>query len=501
MWWLKRRRFRWPLVWLVLLAATAFAPSGLAASDDVVVERLREMVVVLDRVETAVRADDQAAARSAYQGYRDGWSAIEDEVRPRARDAYREIESQMRNVNTSLRGQPLNTAEALSDIGNLRAASLSLIERFPATKPSGSSASGPAGMTQLMAELDAAAAALGGGAIPEALARIDRAQDLWPDVEGVVKVKSPGAYAAVENNLALAEASLRASPADVRQATAALESLRRDLQPYAEESLSYNAFDAGITLVREGLEALLIITGLLALVKRTGAPRAQTWVWGGAALGIAASVVVAVILGVVFTQLATGTSRELLEGIVGLLAAAMLVYMSYWLHSKANLDAWRRYVGERTSTALARNSLISLALIAFLAVFREGGETTLFLIGMAPSIAWSDLVLGLAVAAALLLVIGVALVGFGLRVPLRPFFLGASLLIYYLAFKFVGASIHALQVAGVASATPAPVPPIELVGLYPTWETTLPQIALLGAALVWFVISRLPERQASLRHA
>ncbi|MBI4212996.1 MAG: FTR1 family protein, partial [Chloroflexi bacterium] len=277
--------------------------------------------------------------------------------------------------------------------------------------------------------------------------------------------------------------------------------LRNDLRPFAEGTLSYSAFDAGITLLREGLEALLVITGLLAFVKRTASRTAQTWIWGGAGLGVAASLAIAVVLQVALAQVSTGTSRELLEGITGLFAAAMLVYVSYWLHSKAGQNAWQRYVGQKAMTALARNSMLSLALIAFLAVFREGGETALFLIGMAPSIALSDLLLGLGAAAALLAVIGVALVGFGMKIPIRPFFLGTSLLLYYLAFKFVGASIHALQVASVASATPAPIPPFELVGLYPTWETTLPQIALLAAAGAVLVISRFLPRQASVTQA
>ena len=172
----------------------------------------------------------------------------------------------------------------------------------------------------------------------------------------------------------------------------------------------------------------------------------------------------------------------------------MLVYVSYWMHSKANIGAWQSYIRGKTTRALAQGSLISLALIAFLAVFREGGETALFLIGMAPSIALADLLLGLGVAAALLTVLGVVFLGFGVRVPLRPFFLGTSVLLYYLAFKFLGTGVHALQVGGLAPATAAPLPAWDWLGLFPTWETFLPQLALLLATGVVLTLSRLPRR-------
>ena len=85
----------------------------------------------------------------------------------------------------------------------------------------------------------------------------------------------------------------------------------------------------------------------------------------------------------------------------------------------------------------------------------------------------------------------VVMLVFGLRIPLRPFFLVSSVLLYYLAFKFIGTGIHALQVSGVLSATPAIVPSWEPIGLFPTWETTLPQVALLVLAGGVLVFSRL----------
>ncbi|HEY6957458.1 MAG TPA: FTR1 family protein, partial [Candidatus Limnocylindria bacterium] len=155
---------------------------------------------------------------------------------------------------------------------------------------------------------------------------------------------------------------------------------------------------------------------------------------------------------------------------------------------KSNLASWNRYIKEKSDAALARNSLFGLATIAFLAVFREGAETALFYVGIAPSIATFDLVAGVALGAVALAVIGTAMLLFGVRIPIRAFFLGTSVLVFYLALKFVGAGIHALQVAGIIPATPrAYLPDIGIIGAFPTVETTVVQAFLLAAAVAWLL--------------
>jgi high-affinity iron transporter len=241
-------------------------------------------------------------------------------------------------------------------------------------------------------------------------------------------------------------------------------------------------------MLREGLEALLVVGALTAFLKRSGNAEKQSWIWGGAGVGVVLSVGLAVVLQLVFTRAGSGLGRELVEGSVGLFAAAMLFYVSYWLHSKAKLGAWQSYIRERSTAALAGGSMLSLGLVALLAVLREGAETAIFYLGIAPSIAATDLALGLALGVVSLIGVGVGVMFIGVRLPLRPFFLASSVLIYYLGFKFLGAGLHALQVAGVLPATPAPVPSSDILGVYPTWETVLPQLVLLLVALgiVWF---------------
>lgn len=196
--------------------------------------------------------------------------------------------------------------------------------------------------------------------------------------------------------------------------------------------------------------------------------------------------------------MATGSNRELLEGISGLIAAAMLFGVSFWLHGKSHAGAWQKYIRERTTAALATGSLFSLALLAFFAVFREGAETALFYIGIAPSISTGDLFLGIGIALAVLAVAGVLVLWVGVRLPLRPFFLVTSALIFYLGFKFIGTGIHALQVAQALPASGASfLPDLPALGVFPTWQTTLPQLLLLGVAVMVVVLERVVRRPAA----
>jgi high-affinity iron transporter len=273
-----------------------------------------------------------------------------------------------------------------------------------------------------------------------------------------------------------------------------LDAMEARLKPYVNAG-DYRPFDATIIVLREGLEALLVVVALLSFVKQSGNSDKSGFVWGGAVFGLVASIALGLVIHFTLGKAFSGEHRELMEGISGLFAAAMLLYVSYWLHSKSSLGAWHKYISERTTRALATGSLVGLGLLSFLAVFREGGETVLFLIGMTGRISTGDLTLGLAYGFVALAIVGVLLTVAGVKLPMRPFFAVASLLTFYLCFKFIGTGIHALQVADVVSATTSEsLPSNDTLGLYPTWQTTIPQIVLLIAGIsvaVWGRISDL----------
>ena len=347
-------------------------------------------------------------------------------------------------------------------------------------------------LSPLISQLDAASASVTSADAHAAAESLTAFRGTWTQVEGMVKGRSADAYARVENRMAEAAAALNAEPVDYAKAREAIAAMRTELSPFVATTASYGVLDAAIILVREGVEALLVVAALLAFLTKTGNADKRRWIWGGGAAGIGASVAIAVVITLAFSATeSAGADRELLEGATGLFAAAMLLYMSWWLHSKASLGAWQRYIREKSGSALARNSLLGLSLIAFLAVFREGAETALFYVGMAPAIAAPDLALGLLGGTAALAAAGTAVLVFGVRIPIRPFFLGTSVLVYYLALKFVGTGVHALQVAGLVSASPrAYLPDVGALGAFPTVETTAVQAGLVALALGWLVVGR-----------
>lgn len=200
--------------------------------------------------------------------------------------------------------------------------------------------------------------------------------------------------------------------------------------------------------LREGLEIILILAALLAFLKQSGNKDKRSWIWGGAAAGVIASVGLAFLLTSVLSAATSAQNREFMEGITGLVAVVLMFTVGAWLHGKSTIKNWNNYIKDTVGTAVARGSLWSLAGVAFLTVVREGAETIIFYVGMAPSIETNTLLSGIGVASLILVVLGVAIMYFSIKIPVRTLFLGITVLIYYLAFKFTGESIHALQVVG-----------------------------------------------------
>lgn len=477
---------------LLLGSLLAFFPPPAAAAT--AARQLSVLAAHLDVAMSRLRSGDLRGARSAYEHFDDGWYDMEDGVKARSKTSYRSIENAMGDARYALEAEPFNESKAMAALKKLRSECDAFIAG-PPTSAQPTIPSRPRGevpLALLETHLDRALQKLKAHDPVAAATAVAAFRRDWTDVEGLVKAKSARTYVDTEDNMAKAYALLTAQPPDEAGARQTLKIMQTALLPYAEGETRYGVFDAAVILLREGLEALLVVGALLAFLKKTNNADKQRWIWAGGGAGVAASVAVAVFVNLLFSRATAGVNRELLEGITGLVAAAMLVYVSYWLHSKASLGAWQRYIRDQSSAALARNSLLSLALIAFLAVFREGAETVLFYIGIAPAITTRDLVLGLGLGAGALVLVGLLIFLFGLRLPIRPFFLVTSVLLYYLAFKFVGTGIHSLQVAGVLPVAPADyLPQNGFLGLFPNWESTLVQAALLVAAAAVLLAGRL----------
>ncbi|CEP67506.1 Iron permease FTR1 [Moorella glycerini] len=252
-----------------------------------------------------------------------------------------------------------------------------------------------------------------------------------------------------------------------------------------------NFLSSFLILVREGFEAILILGAIVAYLVKSGNQRRIPTIYYSAGLAVLASIVTAIVLQLVLRL--SGASNEILEGATMLLAAIVLFAVSHWMVGKAEAKSWQRYIEDKVQGSLSSGSALALGAAAFLAVYREGAETVLFYQALlnnaagAAGLVWLGFAAGILALAAIFL-----LVRYGsLKIPLKPFFLGTSLLLYYLAFVFAGDGVKALQEAGVAGATPVPgLPAIDFLGIYPTWETLLPQFILLAAAALGVICQR-----------
>lgn len=206
------------------------------------------------------------------------------------------------------------------------------------------------------------------------------------------------------------------------------------------------AIESFFILLREGLEALLVIAALAAFLQRAGeGHRRGALLWGSLA-ALLASLAAAWI----FDRFFGGAHDDLTEAIVMLVAAVLLLYVSGWLWLRRDPQGWKSHLQRQADRALQGDGPWLLAGIAFLAVFREGAETILFLHAVAAEAETgaSGMLLGLAAAAVLLALIYLAMTKLALRLPLRPVFTATSAILFLLGLRFIGGALQEFQEIG-----------------------------------------------------
>lgn len=251
-----------------------------------------------------------------------------------------------------------------------------------------------------------------------------------------------------------------------------------------------------LILLREGLEAILVLAAIIAFVRKTGRTDALPYIhagWGAAVLlGLATWVAASYLLDF------SGASRELTEGITALLAAAMLLYVGYWLHGKSHAQAWAGFIREQVSAALEKRTMWAMAGISFLAVYRELFEIVLFyqtLWTQAGAERERAVLAGMATAALLLAVLAWVLLRYSVRLPIGPFFTATSGLLVLMAIVFVGHGVAELQEAGVLAMTPVRFMSLPLLGVHPSVQGLGAQ----GAAVVLVAVLWLQSRRPSAK--
>ncbi len=204
---------------------------------------------------------------------------------------------------------------------------------------------------------------------------------------------------------------------------------------------------------REAMESLLLIISIVTIVRKAKITGAEKYIHGGWIFSIILGIIGYIILDRAFPI--TGTQIEKLEGFVSLFAAAILLYVGIWFQRQSHMKKWVVLINQKVSSSLSGGSLLGLASISFLVVFREVFETMLFVkILMMQYNSLILVILGILFAILVTIIIGLAFLKFSTKIPLKNFFTVSSLLILGLVLMLISKGIGALQKTTLISSTP-----------------------------------------------
>lgn len=329
-----------------------------------------------------------------------------------------------------------------------------------------------------------------------------------------------GFYRSFERDVVLLRATMvdadsgaPAPPSEVRAGVSpvfqGLDRAEECLPDGCGSTLAGTAAQSFLVLLREGFEAILLVGAIVTYLHKTDRSEKCGHVWAGVGAGVAASLVAWFALDAAFAAAAAqgSAAHAIMEGATMLLAAAVLFYVSFWLLSKVESKRWQAFIDGKVEASLADERSWMLALVGFLAVFREGVETVLFVqaISIGSGGAWDQIGLGLGLGAVALVALYYAVHHTGVRIPLRSFFAVTGAALGFLAVRFLGLGLFELQEAGWLATTPLPdvasylaAHPLigsllrDVAGSAPTLEVLAGQILLVSvflAAGVWTILS------------
>lgn len=451
-------------------------PVDLDAEKEKLVSRLEPRFEALDM---AIASQDLEAVREAYKKMNSTWTINEAVVRDHSTAHYGQVETAISFLRSSIETEPTNFDTIQASFDNLKKAISNFVEGTEVATTS-SNLTLKDGIDLLKKALTQFQA----GQDSEAAATMKEFITIWPTIEGSVSTTNPSLYNKVESESPVIMVKGKDSEYQEK-----LSSLIAELSQI-DTSASYNAFDAMLILLREGVEALLIVMALVTTLKAAKMRKGLKWVYSGAFAGIVASLLIAYILQIAFPAVTSGTNREIIEGAVGIFAVIMMILIGIWLHSKSSVKKWNTFMESQMQTVTKTGSFLSMFALSFLAVFREGAETILFYVGILPRISSFDFILGISLALLVLVVIAFVMnKASQFFLPHKVFFI-LTWMIYALAFKMTGVSIHALQLTNmIPNHLIAGIPSIDILGIYPSWES------LAGQALFILVVILVTIRQ------
>jgi len=256
----------------------------------------------------------------------------------------------------------------------------------------------------------------------------------------------------------------------------------------------YTFINSALIILREGLEATLILAAILAMLKVMGAAHAVRYIHLGWILALVMGALTWLATQTVLTL--SGQHRESMEGFISLFAAVALFYVGYWLHTRSETKKWQAFIQDKVKSSLSSKSIFGLMGISFFAVYREAFEVVLFYqaLWLQNENSHHAVLWGFFAGLATLIVLTLVILRLGLRVPLKYFFGVTGTLLYIVAFIFAGVGIKELQAAGWVPTTPIDFPlQVPILGIYPTVQTLTAQAIMLCA----FVLTSLKMAKES----
>ena len=257
----------------------------------------------------------------------------------------------------------------------------------------------------------------------------------------------------------------------------------------ASNATSTTAFLGAFTiLVREGLEALLIVVAMIAFLRKAHRDDGVRYVHAGWTVALAAGALTWLVATYVIAV--SGAGREVTEGLSSLFAAGVLLGVGIWMHQKSVGGRWQEYLRTKLSMALDRRSMIFLFGLSFIAVYREVFETILFYAALWTEGQKTAIGAGLLAGAITLAVVAWVLLRTSRRLPVETFFAASSLLIAVLALVLTGKGMQALQEAGWLATTPVLFPRIDWLGVFPSRQSLGAQALILSIVIIAFYVNR-----------
>jgi high-affinity iron transporter len=290
-------------------------------------------------------------------------------------------------------------------------------------------------------------------------------------------------------------AQYRAAILDHAANTVALADDLNRLLDAIEQELAANAatpttafLGAFTILVREGLEALLIVVAMIAFLRKAHREDALRYVHIGWTLALAAGAVTWAVATYVISI--SGAGREVTEGLSSLFAAVVLLGVGIWMHQKSVGGRWQAYLRAKLTAALDSRSMMFLFGLSFIAVYREVFETILFYAALWTEGQKTAIGAGLLAGTMTLVAVAWVLLRTSRRLPVSTFFAASSLLITVLALVLTGKGMQALQEAGWLPITPVAFPRIDWLGVFPSQQSLGAQALILAIVIIAFFANR-----------